>query len=65
MEERLVVGSCFEVGGLASLLSNILIKHGRLSRKGDLFRHHHCAGNPLPSFTRELYSLLQFSDQLG
>ena len=43
-EEPIVVGPCFEVSGLESSLSYIIVKHGYLSQKCDLFRNHHRVG---------------------
>ena len=49
VEKCLESGPCFDVIGVSSPLSDILIKCRSLCQKGDTYGHHHFVGNFLPS----------------
>ena len=63
--KRLVVCQCFLVGGLKSPIYYVLIEHGCLFQKGDLFRHYHRVGNHIPYCSRKLSPLLKLFNQSG
>ena len=55
-------GTCLEIGGLSSPLSDVLVKGGCLYQNCDPFGHHHIVDNSLPYCTRKLSSLLKVLD---
>ena len=57
VEKGLESGPCLDVGGLPSPLFDVLVEGDYLFQKCDIFVHHHCVVNRLPSCTRELSPL--------